>query len=389
MVGGDAEHRFRRLVQRFERMFRKPGQGGGALAVYWQGEKVVDVWAGYADPIGQRPWQAETASMSFSTTKGVASTAVHRLVDRGLLAYDEPLGSYWDAFNAPERRHVTLRKVLSHQAGLHRIRGVVPAAEDLLDHTAVTDLLLEQSPRPPRNGAPAYHGFTIGWLLGGLVEQVTGRGLRQVVREELADVLDLDGFWIGAPREEWDRVAELFPPLPGLISYDRVGAQASRLRRTRHLAQALFVEGFEKLLFDDPNRRILTTEMAAANGVFTARDLAKMYAALANEGAVDGVQLLSPGLVHEVGRVQTRARDAVLGIPMRWRLGYHQAFTAGRPAWKAFGHFGYGGSGGWADPETRLAVAFVTNRMGGTAPPAGDLRLLRLGAGALAAARGR
>jgi CubicO group peptidase (beta-lactamase class C family) len=133
MVGGDAEHRFRRLVQRFERMFRKPGQGGGALAVYWQGEKVVDVWAGYADPIGQRPWQADTASMSFSTTKGVASTAVHRLVDRGLLAYDEPLGSYWDAFNAPERRHVTLRKVLSHQAGLHRIRGVVPAAEDLLD----------------------------------------------------------------------------------------------------------------------------------------------------------------------------------------------------------------------------------------------------------------
>jgi CubicO group peptidase (beta-lactamase class C family) len=387
MVQGRADRRFRPLVERFNSMFRRPVHGGGALAAYWHGEPVVDVWTGYADSVGERPWERDTAAMSFSTTKGVASTVIHRLVDRGLLDYDKPLGVYWPAFAAADKEHVTLRLLLSHQAGLHRIRGVVPGAEDLLDHEAVADLVAAQVPHKPQRGGTGYHGLTFGWLLAGLVKQVAGMGLRDAVAAELAEPLGLDGFWIGAPVEERHRVAELFPPMPKALGLDRIGGRVEANRRTRYLAEALLIDGFERLIFHDPDRRILDTEMPAANGVFTARSLARMYAALADQGTVDGVQLLSPETLHEAGRVQHRSRDYVLGLPMRWRLGYHQAFTAGRPAWKAFGHYGYGGSGAWADPESGLSLAFVTNRLGSLTTPIGDVRLPRLSAAALAIAR--
>ena len=387
MTQGSADRRFRPLVQRFHNMFRRPSHGGAALAVYWRGEPVVDVWTGFADSRGGRPWERDTAAMSFSTTKGVASTVVHRLVDRGLLAYDEPLATYWPAFADGAKSDITLRMLLSHQAGLHRIRGLVPSAGDLLDHARITELVAAQERSGPSRGGSGYHGITFGWLVAGLVEQVTGFGLREAVEVELAKPLNLDGFWIGAPQTEWDRVAELFPPLPKVVGNAKAAARVERFGLTKYLAEALLFDDFESLLFDDPERRILGTEMPAVNGVFTARALAKMYAALATDGTVDGVEVLSPATLREAGRVQSRSRDYVLGLPMRWRLGYHQAFVAGRPAWKAFGHFGYGGSGAWADPETGMSLAFVTNRLGNVTTPVGDLRLARLGAAALGVAR--
>jgi CubicO group peptidase (beta-lactamase class C family) len=386
MIHGDADPRFRTLVLRFAGMFRRTSQGGGALSVCLDGQSVVDVWAGSADAAGERPWERDTAAMSFSTTKGVVSTVVHRLVDRGLLDYDEPLATYWPAFDHVDRRHITLRLLLSHQAGLHRIRGLVPAAEDLLDHAAVTELLAAQAPDRPTRPGTGYHAFTFGWLVAGLLQQVTGMELRELVQQELVDPLQLDGCWIGAPVDQRHRVAELFSPLPNLLGT----GLADRMERnptTRYLAEALIVDGFERLIINDPDRRILDTQMPAANGVFTARSLAKMYAALATDGTVDGVEVLSPRTLHEAGRVQDRGRDYVLGLPMRWRLGYHQAFTMGRPAWKAFGHYGYGGSGAWADPESGMSLAFVTNRLGSVTTPIGDVRLPRLTAAALGAVR--
>lgn len=117
--------------------------------------------------------------------------------------------------------------------------------------------------------------------------------------------------------------------------------------------------------------------MPAVNGTFSADGLARLYGALANGGSDAGAVLLAPATVHELGRVQVRAADAVLGLRMRWRLGYHQAFGA-RGATRAFGHYGYGGSGGWADPEQGLSVGFVTNRIGSLSTPLGDLTLPRL-----------
>ena len=117
--------------------------------------------------------------------------------------------------------------------------------------------------------------------------------------------------------------------------------------------------------------------LPAVNGAFTARSLAKMYAALANGGSVDGCRLLKPETVYRMGKVQSRRRDKVLLFPMRWRLGYHQAFAFGAKIPKAFGHFGLGGSGGWCDPTRNLAMALTLNTGLGT--PAGDMRIGRMG----------
>ncbi len=317
--------------------------------------------------------------MSFSTTKGVASTVVHRLVDRGLIDVDAPVASHWPEFGGDGRDGITVRQLLSHQAGLHRMRHRVRSAEQMLDHEAMIDLVSSQRPSPAPGRAAGYHGLTYGWLVAGLCRAVTGKGMRELVREEIAEPLDLDGLHIGAPEHVRHRVAKLTPSPPAYLHARVTGRLAERVPATRGLAAALIVDGFEQLWFE-PEQRLLDTEMPAANGVFTARSLARMYAALAGGGEIDGQRFLSEETVHQAGRVQRRDRDYVLGLPMRWRLGYHQAFVAGRPMRRAFGHYGYGGSGAFADLDSGLALAFVTSRLGGSTTPIGDIRLARLGA---------
>jgi CubicO group peptidase (beta-lactamase class C family) len=118
--------------------------------------------------------------------------------------------------------------------------------------------------------------------------------------------------------------------------------------------------------------------MPAVNGALSAAALARMYSALANGGADAGARLLSETTVRDLGRVHVRTRDMVLGLRMRWRLGYHHAFGTGRLAPRAFGHYGYGGSGGWGDPDLGLSLGFVTNRIGSVTTPMADLTLYRL-----------
>lgn len=379
---------FQDVADRFDRYFRLPHDGGGAFAAYQDGELVMDIWAGYADHERRRPWERDTMAMSFSTTKGVVATALHRLVDRGLIDYDRTVASYWPAFEGGGRDEITVRQLMSHQAGLHRLRGLIDDAAELLDHEEVIDLVAAQEPSPAPGRASGYHGLTLGWLVAGLVRAITGTGLREVVAEEVDAPLDLDGCYIGCPTDQRGRVAKLFPRIPESIKAVGLGDRLQGLRFTKGFAEALLIDGFDELWFEE-DQRILDTVMPAANGVFTARSLAKMYGALSNGGTIDGVRFLSPEVLHEAGRVQRRDRDYVLGLPMRWRIGYHQAMTLSRPAWKAFGHFGYGGSGAWADPETGLAVGFVTNRLGNATTPVGDIRLLRLGGLALSAGRDR
>jgi len=150
----------------------------------------------------------------------------------------------------------------------------------------------------------------------------------------------------------------------------------------RHMLDALVPPGDADALWHE---RILEVAVPAANGLFTARSLARMYAAIAEGGTLDGVQLLSPGMIPRMSKVQVHTRDRVIPIRMGWRLGYHTAFTSRGALPTAFGHFGFGGSGAWADPTKRLAVAMVNNRLGGT--PFGDMRIASIGSAVVAAAK--
>jgi CubicO group peptidase (beta-lactamase class C family) len=375
--GTTGEH-FAPVARAFARLIGR-GPGGGAVVVRLRGETVVDLSIGSADAAGRRPWTPDTLGLSFSTTKGVASTVIHRLADRGALDYDEPVATYWPEFAAGGKHGVSVRDVLTHRAGLSSVRAVASSAEDLLDHIGMEERLAARATRAPTNRS-AYHAITYGWLVAGIARRVTGgHGLAELVKTEIADPLGVPALHIGVKHETRDLVAEpVGAGLRQIGSAVRVFSPMwTRARRTRAAIEALVVPGFHRL-FEGAEPPIWNTEMPAVNGAFSADALARMYGALANAGCDDGTRLLSPQTTDALGRVQVRTADAVLGMRMRWRLGYHQAFGTGRDAPAAFGHYGYGGSGGWADPDLGLSLGFVTNRVGSLTTPLGDLNLYRL-----------
>jgi CubicO group peptidase (beta-lactamase class C family) len=377
-VRGHADPGFARAADSFAKLVTR-GRGGGALVVRLRGQTVLDLCTGWADRAHTRAWTPETLALSFSTTKGIASTVIHRLAERGELAYDEPVATYWPEFAAGGKERVTVRDLLTHRAGLWSVRAVAERPEDLLDHLAMEERLAARTVRAPTQRS-AYHAITYGWLVAGLARRVTGgRGLAELVRSEVAEPLGVDGLHIGVSETARKLVAQ--PVGSGLR---QLGAAAryitpvlTGIKGTRAAHDALIAPGFHEL-FEGSEPSIWTTEMPAVNGALSAEALARMYGALANGGSEAGARLLSETTVRDLGRVHVRSGDIVLGVRMRWRLGYHHAFGTGRDAPLAFGHYGYGGSGGWADPGLGLSLGFVTNRIGSATTPMADLTLYRL-----------
>ena len=378
MYVGEVDDHFEPVAEAFRRLMGR-GPGGGALVVRMGGRTVVDLHTGHADRAGRRPWDGDTLAISFSTTKGVASTVIHRLAERGLIDYEEPVATYWPEFGAGGKDRILVRHLLTHRAGLHSLRPVARRGSDLLDHVAVEDrLAATPSNGPTRNSG--YHAITYGYLLSGLTRRLTGRGMAQLMQEEVAEPLGLEhGMHLGVGPGQRDHVAEpIGVALRGAEVATRVFAPLwTRIGRTRTAIDALYVPGFDRL-FDGAEPPIWATEMPAVNGAFSAGALARLYGALANGGQEEGRRLLAPATVQALGRVQVRGPDVVLGLPMRWRLGYHQAFGTGQGGSRAFGHYGFGGSGAWADPTLGLSLGFVTNRIGSVTTPLGDLTLYRL-----------
>jgi CubicO group peptidase (beta-lactamase class C family) len=381
--------------------------GGGAVCVYHEGECVVDLWGGARDRAG-RPWSADTMSPSFSTTKGVASTLVHMMVDRGLLSYDDPVARHWPEFAQAGKERIRVRHVLAHQSGLYHIRRMIDRADRMLDWDHMVRVIEAARPIHPPGARTGYHGLTYGFLVGELLQRVTGRRFADLVREELAVPLELDGFYVGAPAEALPRAAELIwpsrpflgtrlplPPDEGVAGRVSLAVAAGVQRAVRlvgvqlhlvSLLDALAPRGISS--FDFGAAETLRAAIPAANGLFTARSLARLYAALACGGELGGVRLLSLRTLRRATEVQEEApRRVVIPFDMRWRLGYHGVVTSRGVPRAAFGHFGFGGSGGWADPRRRLAVALIVN--GGMGTPFGDLRIVRMGGAALAGAERR
>lgn len=391
-IHGTAEAPYWPVVQAFEKQLESSG-GGAAVCVYREGEKVVDLWGGVRDEDGS-PWEKDTMAMSFSTSKGITSTLIHILADRGLIHYDDPIARYWPEFAAGGKATISVRDLMTHRAGLSRLRPLLDHGEQILDWDHMVNALANASAKPTVRSA--YHALTYGWLTGELIQRVTGKSLQDVIREELVKPLGLDGMYIGAPPAARARAAQLsgrpgtsVPALMKALFSERSADVLTLLHRlvgspidARHMLDALVPPGDADALWHE---RILEVAVPAANGLFTARSLARMYAAIAEGGTLDGVQLLSPGMIPRMSKVQVHTRDRVIPIRMGWRLGYHTAFTSRGALPTAFGHFGFGGSGAWADPTKRLAVAMVNNRLGGTL--FGDMRIASIGSAVVASAK--
>ncbi len=388
MIEGSVAAPFWRVAQAFEKQIDSSG-GGAAVCVYYRGRKVVDLWGGVRDAAG-RPWREDTLAMSFSTSKGITSTLLNMLVDRGELDYDDPIARYWPEFAANGKSGITVRDLMTHRAGLSRLRPLLDRGDRILDWDYMVDRLAAAEGRTTRRSA--YHALTYGWLTGELIQRITGAPLGDVIRQELEEPLGLDGLYIGAPPEAIERAAELSsrpgrsrPGIVDRIFSDRFATHATRLGRLvgspldwKHMLDALVPPDGAEVLFDE---RVLGVPVPAANGLFTARSLARIYGAIAERGAIDDVRILSPAAVERMSQLQVRTADRVIPIKMGWRLGYHTAFTFKGALRSAFGHFGFGGSGAWADPSRRLAVAMTNNRVGGT--PFGDIRIAAIGSAVL------
>jgi CubicO group peptidase (beta-lactamase class C family) len=394
-LDGFAHPDFASVAQVLNRQLRG-GVGGGAVCVYHRGECVVDLWGGARDEHGT-PWTRDTMAPSFSTTKGIASTLLHMLVDRGLVDYDAPVARYWPEFAQAGKAAITVRQVLTHRAGLYHVRQMVDRAHRLRDWEYMVRVLEATAPIHTPGTHTGYHGFTYGYLVGEIIQRVTGASFREVIRRELAEPLGLDGLFIGAPPEALGRAAQLLWPRRGLLQF--VGAEDDRggggtVRRVHDLLRfvgmpvdlpsiidSLVPRGIAS--FDFSDAATLMASIPAANGLFTARSLARVYAALAAGGALDGVRLLSRETLAHATQIQPPAASKlVIPFDMKWRLGFHAVFTTRGIPRAAFGHFGFGGSGAWACPRRNLAVALVVNSGMGT--PFGDLRIARVSGAALA-----
>ncbi len=383
MISGFVHPDFGGVTQSLRRVATHRRGGGAAVAVFHDGELVVDAWVGARDARGT-PWCSDTMAMSFSTTKGVIATTMHRLVDRGLLDYDDPVAQYWPEFAAAGKERVTVRHLLSHSAGLHQLRGVIADAYEMLDWDLVCSRLAAEAPRYEPGTRHGYHGITYGFLVGEVIRRVTGTTVNEAVNAEIVTPLGLDGMSIGAPPEQRGRLAELIVRFGDAERAERFARRASRFSGLAPAIDTFMVPRSDRLF---ASTEILDAAVPAVNGCFTARSLARMYAALAGGGVLDGERFLSAETLRRATEIQSTGLDLVVGFPMRWRLGYHLAATTRGVIPNGFGHFGFGGSGAWADPDRNLAVAFVCNRVAGT--PFGDTRFLRIGARAQAAADAR
>jgi len=357
-VQGAADPNFALAVRGFAALFPHPRLGGGALSVYLDGQPVVDVWTGCSDRRGRRHWSADTAPMVFSATKGVASTVIHRLADRGLIDYDAPVSEYWREFGANGKAEITVRDVMRHRAGLSHLRGV--RKRELLDHRHMEERIAA-APPGRHFGKSAYHALTYGWLMSGLARSVTGKGMRELMRTEVAAPLNTDGVHLGRPPLHSPTNAARFigsqmsipNPVFNVLAPAVAGIELSAA------FGAMYVPGVKSLVQRDIP--MLDTELPSANGVMTARALARMYGAIANGGVIDGRRYLSAERVGMLTGPRSLWPDRNLIMPLAFHLGYHGLPIPG--VLPGFGHVGLGGSFGWAIPDEGLAFGFVHNRL--------------------------
>ncbi|MEM8605493.1 MAG: serine hydrolase domain-containing protein [Myxococcota bacterium] len=365
------------------------GAGGAAIAVYHRGELVAEVSAGTRDRAGT-PFTPETLSLCMSTGKGVMATLLHVLVDRGFVSLEAPVADYWPAFGKNGKERITVRQAASHRAGLYSIGHIIESSEEMFDWDHMLRLIEEMKPVHAPDTDFGYHAWTGGWVIGEVLQRATGKRFPDLVQEYLAVPLGVDGLYMGLPESEVSRVAEfLVPKIPRKLLRGRPRGVRARVRKTAsfgvrassavtHAVNAMIPPGLGRVLGDP---RWLTSVIPSGNGVFNARSLARLYGALSLGGTIDGVQLVSAATLAEATVDQNAAIGRVIPFPLRFKVGYMRPVSLGLripvrrghvdvgvPAPHAFGHFGFGGSGAWADPEREVGVALVTNCFGGRIP---------------------
>jgi CubicO group peptidase (beta-lactamase class C family) len=371
-IAGFAHPRYAAVKDAFAANFAEGLELGARFSLVQAGEMVVDLWAGFADRRRERPFEADTLVPIFSTTKAMVALLMARLVDQGKLFYEQPVAEVWPEFAQAGKGAITVEQALSHQAGLSGIAQPMDQ-EDWYDWDAICARLAAMAPIWPLGTASGYHPQTFGYIAGEIFRRVDGRTIGRALREDLGAPFGLD-VWIGLPDAEHPRCADLQRP-SALPNFGQVN----------DAVRAAFLTPWSA----PPSRGDAAwrrAEMPGSNGHVTAAALARLMGALANDGWLDGESILSPSVIAEAALARITGQDLVIPFVVAWGAGFmrNAPLMPWGPGEESFGHAGWGGSCAFADPETKLAGAYVMNKQSSIL--VGDERPKRLIEAAYAAA---
>ena len=361
-VYGHVDSAFAELADIFTANFEARGEIGASLSLFHEGRLAVDLWGG-RKAVGGDAWDEDTISIVWSSTKGIAAIAAHHAVERGHIDLDAPIARYWPEFACEGKEDATVAMILDHSVGVPALRDPVKP-RGFADFDYMCDRVAAERPFWVPGTRHGYHGHTYAWTLGGLFRRAVGVPLGEYIRSELAVPLGAD-FWLGLPASEHRRVAPMVYPTDPLF-----GGQS----RANHAIENEPGAPFTLMMtndgaYDCNDPAYWPVEIGSLNGMTNARGLATLYSALANG------DLLTADTVARMGRTASASHlDATLLMPMRFGLGFMKT-TDNRPASHlvdctlllsedAFGHVGFGGSVGFADPAARMGFGYTMNRMG-------------------------
>jgi CubicO group peptidase (beta-lactamase class C family) len=354
-IDGTCDDRFKPLRDALAEQLDSGEELGASIAVTIDGRPVVDIWGGWADEARTAPWERDTVTNVWSSTKTVLALAAMMLHDRGLIDVYAPVATYWPEFAAAGKDHVQVRHLLSHTSGVSGWDAPF-TVEDLYDEPAASARLAAQAPWWEPGTASGYHALNQGHLVGEVIRRVTGRTFKEFVRDEIAGPLGAD-FQVGLARSDYGRVANVVPPPPLPIDFEALGPDNIMMKTFTGPpadATAAWSDGWR------------AADIGAANGHGNARSLARIQSVVANGGELDGVRLLSPETIELIFDQQSDGPDLVLGEHLRFGIGWSLPIPETVPYIPA-GHLcfwgGWGGSLVIDDLDRRMVVSYMMNRM--------------------------
>ena len=358
----DSEKLRQQLEPLFQENFEKFGELGAAVSVWQDGKPIVDLYGGFCDAAHEKPWMTDTLVLVWSATKGIGSACVLHALQQQKVELNRPVAEFWPEFGQSNKDKLTLAELLSHQAGLCALDQRV----DVLDYEAVIRALEAQVPLWPPGTSHGYHARTFGFLLDEIIRRITGKTLSDYWQENFARPLELD-FWIGLPEKENSRMAAIYAARGGKTPEP---AQFYRdLVTVGTLARKTFTSPYGLNVISKMNDpQIRAQPNVSFGGIGSASALAKFYSMLANGGKLNGQTFFSQETLARMTTTLSDGVDRVFQIPTAFSAGFmRDSRDAARgmfgPSATSFGHPGAGGSHAFADPENKIAFAYVMNQM--------------------------
>jgi len=357
-VHGQCDERFAAVQEAFLKNFESGLEAGASFAATMDGKFVVDIWGGYANAAKTRPWERDTIVPVLSCTKVMTTICALMLIDRGQLDPDAPVARYWPEFAQAGKEQIPVRYLLSHQSGLAGFDETIPL-EALYDWDRIVKMLAAQKPWWEPGKHSGYHAITFGYLIGEIVRRITKKTLGTFFREEVAIPLNAD-FYIGLPEKYDVRVAETIPPpilKPGEPGYYVIDPNSIPGK-----AMALTSINNGEYVND---RKWRGAEIPASNGHGNAHSMARVGAAMACGGELDGVHLMRLPTIEKAIEEQCSETDLVIGTPIRYGLGFglNSKEISVSPNPRVFYWSGFGGSRLVMDLDARLSWAYAMNKL--------------------------